>query len=200
LLLLSGGIDSPVAGHIMTRQGCAIDALHFSLQPFTDATAEEKSSAIAHMMGWKFFVCQSGEMMEKIVKSCAHRYYFVLSKRFMLRLAETFAQKNGCDCLVTGENLGQVSSQTLENLCVIDCVVSIPVLRPLIGYDKLEIVNNAKARETYEISCGPEVCDVLGPRHPAVASRLSAILQEESKLDMGQLVESALETIRQVNL
>jgi len=184
----------------MTRQGCAIDALHFSLQPFTDATAEEKSSAIAHMMGWKFSVCRSGEMMENIVKRCAHRYYFVLSKRFMLRVAEAFARKHGCDCLVTGENLGQVSSQTLENLFVIDCAVSMPVLRPLIGYDKLEIVNNAKARGTYEISCGPEVCDVLGPRHPAVASRLSAILHEESKLDTGQLVESALVTVRQVNL
>lgn len=198
--MLSGGIDSPVAGNTMMREGCAIDALHFSLQPFTDASAEEKAFGIARMMGWKFFVCRSGEMMEEIVEGCAHRYYFVLSKRFMLRVGEAFARRNGYDCLVTGENMGQVSSQTLENLYVIDHAVSIPVLRPLIGYDKLEIVNRAKARGTYEISCGPEVCDVLGPRHPAVASRLSAILREESKLDTKQLVESAFDTVRQVNL
>ena len=114
----------------------------------------------------------------------------------MLRIAEAFAERGRHDFLLTGENMGQVSSQTLENLYVIDRAVSIPILRPLVGYDKLEIVNLAARIGTYEISRGPEVCDVLGPKHPSTAAHLQTILEEEGKLDLERIVKHAMENIR----
>jgi thiamine biosynthesis protein ThiI len=195
LLLLSGGIDSPVAGHTVASHGYPVSSLHFSLEPFTDDSPEGKSRLIARALGFPFMVCRAGNLLESIARHCAHRYYFVLSKRFMLRIAEAHARNIGCDFLVTGENMGQVSSQTLENLAVIDRAVSMPVLRPLIGHDKQEIVDRARGIGTYEVSCGPEVCDVLGPRHPATASRLEVIESEEARLDMGCLVRDAVSTI-----
>lgn len=197
LLLLSGGFDSPVAGHLMKEQGLEIDAIHFSLEPITDDAAEKKCIRLAEVLGLnKVYVARAGDALAKLASKSARRYYFVLSKRFMVRVAEKIARRDGYGFLVTGENLGQVSSQTLQNLTVIDSVASIPVLRPIIGLDKQEIIAIAKRLGTYEISKGPEICDVLGPEKPATAATLPAILEEEAKIDCEALAEGVVAGLR----
>ena len=193
LLLLSGGFDSPVAGHLMKRQGLDIDAIHFSLEPVTDDAAERKCMELAKIVGLrKVYVAKVGDAFTKIAASCSRRFYFVLSKRLMIRVAEFVAKRDGYGFLVTGENLGQVSSQTLQNLTVIDNAAKIPVLRPLLGFDKQEIISTAKELGTYETSKGPEICDALGPDKPATAAALSDVLQEESNLDGEALVREVV--------
>ncbi len=183
LLLLSGGFDSPVAGWMMKQKGAKLSAIHFSSELVTDRSPEEKSKRAAEILGIQNLIVVdiSGELLE-ISKKCDHKLYFVLMKRLMYRLAEKIAEKEGCDFLVTGENLGQVSSQTLDNLIVIDKSVKMPVIRPLIGFDKQEIIDLAKQIGTYEISKGPEHCDALGPEHPYTKTTLEEVLIEESKI------------------
>jgi thiamine biosynthesis protein ThiI len=193
MLLLSGGIDSPVAGHLVRARGATLDAVHFSLEPVTDAAAGTKARRIAALLGLPHLhVVRVGEAFMELVRACTHRYYFVLSKRLMVRLAERLAREEGCDFLVTGENLGQVSSQTLANLRTIDAVAVLPVVRPLIGFDKQDIVALARRIGTYEISKGPEVCDVLGPSKPATKASVAAVREEEGRLDLPALVDSVL--------
>ena len=193
LLLLSGGFDSPVAGHLMKQQGLEIDAIHFSLEPVTDDAAEKKCMELARIIGLrKVYVAKVGDAFTKIAANCSHRFYFVLSKRMMVRVAEAVARRDGYSFLVTGENLGQVSSQTLQNLTVIDNAARIPVLRPLLGFDKEEIISAAKELGTYETSKGPEICDALGPDRPSTAATLSEVLQEESNLDGEKLITEAI--------
>ncbi len=199
ILLLSGGIDSPVAGHLMVQKGVQVMALHFSLEPFTDSAPEEKARQISSLLGFsRLYICRIGEALAEIARSCRHRYYFVLSKRLMYRLAEVLAGRERADLLITGESLGQVSSQTLRNLRAIDASVRIPVIRPLIGWDKVEITDAARKIGTYEISKGPEVCDVLGPSHPATQAKLEAVEAEEGKVKYDELMETSLRTMRQV--
>ncbi len=197
VLLLSGGIDSPVAGHRVAETGVELRPLHFSLEPFTDAAPEEKSRRIADLLHFpQLHVCDIGDALAEIARTCRHRYYFVLSKRLMLRLAESLARREDAPFLVTGESLGQVSSQTLWNLRAIDAATDLPVLRPLIGWDKVEITAAAQAIGTYEISKGPEVCDVLGPSHPATRAKLEVVEAEEARLPYEGLLAASLETLR----
>ncbi len=145
LLLLSGGIDSPVAGDLMARRGLVILAVHFSLEPITDNAAAVKSRRLAEKLGLsRLFVVIVGPAFAEIAKACDRRLYFVLSKRLMIRIAEAIARREGCAYLVTGESLGQVSSQTLQNLRAIDAASTMVVLRPLIGFDKEETVRVAR--------------------------------------------------------
>lgn len=200
VLLISGGIDSPVAGHLMGREGLEIIALHFSLEPFTDSAPEEKSRRIASLLGFpRLYICNIGEALTAIARNCQHRYYFVLSKRLMYRLAETLAAEERARFLITGESLGQVSSQTLANLRVIDASVEISVLRPLIGWDKVEIMETARKLRSYEISEGAEVCDVLGPSHPATQAKLEVVELEEGRLRYEDLLTVSLKTMRLVH-
>lgn len=188
LLLISGGIDSPVAGYLLKKE-LKIDAVHFSIEPFTDNSPEKKSRKLAELLGLKrFIVINVSDEFSEIVKECNHRLYFVLSKRLMLRIAEELAKKHGYDYIITGESIGQVSSQTLANLSVIDKAVKIPVLRPLLGYDKNEIIRIAEEIGSFELSKGPEVCDKLGPRHPSTNASLGSVLKEEEKLDIKGMV------------
>lgn len=197
ILLLSGGIDSPVAGHLMVSQGMEVTALHISLEPFTDAAPEEKARRIVELLGFqRLYVCPIGDVLAEVARKCRHRYYFVLSKRLMYRLAEALAGREGATCIITGESLGQVSSQTLWNLRAIDAAVSIPVLRPLIGWDKTEITQRATEIGTFEISRGPEVCDILGPPHPVTRARLEVVLEEEARLDYEALLQGSLERMK----
>lgn len=199
VLLLSGGIDSPVAGHLLARQGMEIVGLHCSLEPFTDAAPEEKTRRIAHRLGFApLLVARLGDALAELARTCEHRYYFVLSKRFMLRVGGRVAAREDADFLITGESLGQVSSQTLANLAAIDGAVTLPILRPLVGWDKVDIVDRAKAIGTYEISVGPEVCDVLGPAHPVTQARPEIVEREEARLDLDRLLAEALETVEEV--
>src|SRR6267143_2626138 len=193
ILLLSGGFDSPVAGHLMSRQGLSLIAAHFSLEPITDDSAAAKARALCRILGIpSLYVVRVGKAFAEVAHLANRRFYFVLTKRQMVRLADEIGDREGADVLLTGENLGQVSSQTLASLRAIDAVARRPVLRPLIGFDKQDIVDKAKEIGTYEVSKGPEICDLLGPPRPSTHARLDQILGEEAKLDPDRLVASCL--------
>jgi thiamine biosynthesis protein ThiI len=193
VLLLSGGFDSPVAGHLMARQGLDLVAAHFSLEPITDDAAAVKTRTLCGMLGiGSLYVVRVGEAFAEVAHAANRRFYFLLTKRLMVRLADAIADRETADVLVTGENLGQVSSQTLASLRAIDAVARRPVLRPLIGFDKQEIVDRAKSIGTYDVSKGPEICDLLGPPRPSTHARLDQIATEEAKLDIARLVASCL--------
>ena len=201
LLLLSGGIDSPVAGHLVSRRGLEVLAVHFSLEPITDDTAAVKSRKLAERLGLsRLFVVTVGPAFAEVAERCDPKLYFVLSKRLMVRIAEAIARREGCDYLVTGESLGQVSSQTLQNLRAIDAAASMVVLRPLVGFDKEETVRIAREIGTFAISEGPEICDLLGPAHPATRAALDRVLAEEARLDLDRLVRDALSTAKEQTL
>src|SRR3989449_1621766 len=193
ILLLSGGFDSPVAGHLMSRQGLELVAAHFSLEPITDDAAAVKARILCDILGiGSLYVVRVGEAFAEVAHAANRRFYFVLTKRLMIRLADAIGDREEADVLVTGENLGQVSSQTLASLRAIDAIARRPVLRPLIGFDKQQIVDRAKEIGTYEVSKGPEICDLLGPPRPSTHARLDQILAEETKLDLPGLVSSCL--------
>jgi len=197
VLLLSGGFDSPIAGHLMARQGLGLVAAHFSLEPITDDAAEVKTRALCGIIGVPtLYVVRVGEAFADVAHAANRRFYFILTKRIMVRLADAIADREGAEVLVTGENLGQVSSQTLASLRAIDAVARRPIIRPLIGFDKQEIVDRAKAIGTYEVSKGPEICDLLGPPRPATHARLDQILEEEAKLPVDRLVAECLEEVQ----
>jgi len=197
LLLLSGGFDSPVAGHLMKRQGLDVVALHFSYEPVTDDASVGKAIRLAQHSGIPtLFVVRAGDAFKEVVKHCRHKLYFVITKRLMMRVASEIAKREDCDYLITGESLGQVSSQTLRNLDVIDRAATVPVLRPLVGFDKQEIIDRAKGIGTYEISVGPELCDILGPKHPATQARIEDVEEEEAKLDRDGLVAGMIASMR----
>ena len=201
VLLLSGGFDSPVAGYLMARQGLDLVAAHFSLEPITDDAAAIKARTLCGLLGIRsLYVVRVGESFAEVAHVANRRFYFVLTKRLMVRLADGIADRESADVLVTGENLGQVSSQTLASLRAIDAVARHPVVRPLIGFDKQEIVDRAKAIGTYEVSKGPEICDLLGPPKPATHARLDQILAEEAKIDSERLTTSCLAGVAAENL
>ncbi|MEW6295377.1 MAG: hypothetical protein AB1467_03735 [Candidatus Diapherotrites archaeon] len=198
LLLISGGFDSPVAGLLAAKKGLEIYCVHFSQVPFADNTAEEKAFKLAKLIkAKKFFVVEAGNAFAELSKKCDYKYYFILMKRLMLKVSEQLALKNSCSALITGESLGQVSSQTLSNLAVIDSAVRIPVLRPLIGFDKEEIIDIARENELYDVSVGRELCDTLGPKHPATKSEQKFILEEEKKVNLKGIVEGLSESARE---
>src|SRR5213595_4023523 len=193
VLLLSGGFDSPVAGDVMARQGLDLVAAHFSLEPITDEAAAIKARTLCGILGIpSLYVVRVGTAFAEMANAANRRFYFVLTKRLMVRLADALADRERADVLVTGENLGQVSSQTLASLRAIDAVARRPVLRPLIGFDKQEVVDRAREIGTYEVSKGPEICDLLGPSRPSTHARMDQILGEEAKLDLDRLVASSL--------
>src|SRR6058998_2412616 len=193
ILLLSGGFDSPVAGHLMSRQGLGLVAAHFSLEPITDDAAAVKARTLCGLLEiGSLYVVRVGEAFAEVAHAANRRFYFILTKRLMMRLADAIGDREEAEVLVTGENLGQVSSQTLASLRAIDAIARRPVLRPLIGFDKQEVVDRAREIGTYEVSKGPEICDLLGPPRPSTHARLDQILGEETKLDLSGLVSSCL--------
>jgi len=195
VLLLSGGFDSPVAGDLMARRGLGLVAAHFSLEPITDEAAAVKARTLCGILGIpSLYVVRVGTAFAEVAHAANRRFYFVLTKRLMVRLADALADRERADVLVTGENLGQVSSQTLASLRAIDAVARRPVLRPLIGFDKQEVVDRAREIGTYEVSKGPEICD-LGPSRPSTHARMDQILGEEAKLDLERLVAVCLDGV-----
>lgn len=183
---------------MLQENGHEVAGVHFSQEPFTDDGPERKSLAAAAQLGIDdIWVSQAGERFGTLTRECEHRLYFVLSKRLMLRAASLLAEREGYDAVATGENLGQVSSQTLQNLTCVHDASRVPVLTPLLALDKMEIIDLAKEIETYELSTGPEVCDVLGPDHPNTAASMADVEDEEAKIDLGAL---ASELIAEGNL
>ena len=191
LLLMSGGIDSPVAGYLMKKKDFQLVAVHFSNKKFAGNEPDAKSKKLAKKIGVKkYYSVDVSDLLKEIAEKCDNKYYFVIMKRIFYMLGEKMAKKYKCDFLITGENLGQVSSQTLSNLFVINKAINMPVIRPLICYDKMEIVKIAEKIGTFEISKGPEMCDVFGAKHPSTQAKEEIILAEEKKVDLNKLVEN----------
>ena len=201
LLLLSGGIDSPVAGCMMAKRGMEIEALHFESFPYTSERAREKVMTLAEEM-CRFcsriyvHVISLTHIQEELRDKCEEDYFTILLRIFMMRLSERVARDYHCHALITGESLGQVASQTLAAIEVTDSVVNIPVFRPCIGMDKNEIVIEARRYGTFETSILPfeDCCTVFTPRHPKTQPRIDDVMRELAKVDVDALIEEAYAT------
>ena len=207
MILLSGGIDSPVAAWMMAKRGMMIEAVHFHSYPYTSPRAQEKVEDLARILSgyvgkFKMHTVNLLPIQEQIVMNCPEEETTILVRRFMMRIAERIAEKTDCMMLITGENLGQVASQTAESLVVTDASVSKPVMRPLIAMDKTEIMDKAKEIGTYEKSIEPyeDCCTVFLPKHPTTKPRLEKILESESKLDCEALIEAAVASAEVINI
>lgn len=195
LVLLSGGIDSPVAAYLMGKQGMELVLVHFDNRPFTSDQEIEKAKnlmfkldEVLDMKTSKLLV-PHGKSQTEFARSCKRNMECVLCRRMMLRVAEMLAAKNGAECVVTGESLGQVASQTLANIYVEERATRLPIIRPLIGFDKVEIERIAKTIGTYEISISPGLCCTIAPKKPSTYSKLETALDEETKVDLDKLAE-----------
>ena len=206
VLLLSGGIDSPVAGYMMAKRGMLIDCLHFHSYPYTNMQAQEKVADLAKILseytcGTKLCTVSVTHIQEEIHEKCKPEFMITLLRRFMYRIAERHALRIGAQCLITGESLGQVASQTIEGITSSNSVVeTLPVLRPLIGFDKNEIIDISVKMNAYETSILPfeDCCTVFLPDFPAIKPKMKDILYEESKLDVEGLIEEAFSTLEKV--
>lgn len=201
MTLLSGGIDSPVATWMMAKRGMLIEAVHFHSYPYTSQRAREKVEELASLVAtycgrFRMHIINLLPVQEQIVQYCPEEETTILVRRFMMRIAERLAVETGCDMLITGENLGQVASQTAEALVVTDDSVRIPVMRPLIGLDKVDIMDIAQEIGTYEKSIEPyeDCCTVFLPKHPATKPKLKKILDSESRLECEKLIQDAIES------
>ena len=207
LLLLSGGIDSPVAGYMMAKRGVKLDAIHFESFPYTSERAREKvlelASIVAEYSGDIFVhVVSLTHIQEELVKACEEDYFTLLLRRYMMTIAEKVAREKDCLALITGESLGQVASQTMQALGVTDNAVDMPVFRPCIGMDKEEIVSIARKIGTFETSIQPyeDCCTVFTPKHPKTKPELEKVKIQENKLDFDALVEEAMGTLYTVHI
>ena len=207
LLLLSGGIDSPVAGYMMAKRGVRLDAVHFESFPYTSERAREKVLELARIVSEYagdiyVHVVSLTHIQEELVKACEEDYFTLLLRRYMMTIAERIARMKDCSALITGESLGQVASQTMQALGVTDAAVSLPVFRPCIGMDKEEIVTIARKIGTFETSIQPyeDCCTVFTPRHPRTKPELEKVLAQENRLDFAALVEEAMGTMYTVHI
>ncbi|MBE6543870.1 MAG: tRNA 4-thiouridine(8) synthase ThiI [Ruminococcaceae bacterium] len=202
MLLLSGGIDSPVAGYMMAKRGAAIEAVHFESFPYTSERAKEKVLELAKEVTeysgkMKVNVISLTKIQETLVRTCDEEYFTLLLRRFMMRLSERVARRNGAMALITGESLGQVASQTMQALGVTDNAVNLPVFRPCIGMDKEEIIEIARKIGTFDTSILPfeDCCTVFTPKHPKTRPDLEKVLEQEKRLNIEELEEEAFATL-----
>ena len=200
LLLLSGGIDSPVAGYMIAKRGVQIDAVHFESFPYTSERAREKVFELAREVAqyagsFNVHVVSLTHIQEELVKTCEEDYFTLLLRRYMMAIADRLAHKLECGGLITGESLGQVASQTMQAIGVTDPVATLPVFRPCIGLDKEEIIQVARKIGTFETSIQPyeDCCTVFTPKHPRTRPELEKVLEQERKLDFEALVKEALD-------
>ncbi|MCF6465713.1 tRNA uracil 4-sulfurtransferase ThiI [Clostridium sp. Cult2] len=202
LLLLSGGIDSPVAGFLMAKRGVELSGIHYHSYPFTSERAEEKVKKLAKILSIytgriKLYSVNILQIQKELNAKCPEDEMTILSRRFMMRIAEKIALDNNIDALITGESLGQVASQTIKGLSVINSVVDMPILRPLIGQDKVEIIDIAKDIETYDTSILPydDCCTLFLPKHPVTKPKLADIEKSEEAIDVERLVKEAVSNV-----
>lgn len=206
LALLSGGIDSPVAVWKMMRRGGRVSFIHFHSYPYTTKASIEKVKELAkELMVWQgsgeLYLIPFIDIQKAIMTGCEARYRVLLYRRFMLRIAEQIANKINAKAIVTGENLGQVASQTIENMSAVEKVLSLPILRPLVGDNKEDIINEARRIGTYNISIQPheDCCTLFVPQNPATKSRSEDLEREEAKLPVEELIKNALEKYEIIN-
>ena len=202
MLLLSGGIDSPVAGYMLAKRGVKLEAIHFESFPYTSERAKEKVLDLARLVAVyagdiNVHIVSLTHIQEELVKACNEDYFTLLLRRYMMTIAERVARQRGCGALITGESVGQVASQTMQALTVTDSAVNMPVFRPCIGLDKEEIVCIARQINTFDTSILPyeDCCTVFTPKHPKTRPDLEKVLAEEKKLDFEALVEEAMQTL-----
>lgn len=207
-VMLSGGIDSPVAAYMMARRGMKVEGIHFHSYPFTSLNAKDKVVELgkklsAYNNGMKIVMISLTKIQQEIIKNCNETYLTVILRRFMIKCAEKYAETNGIQALITGESLGQVASQTIESITCTSDAATLPVLRPLIGMDKNEIVTIAKHIDTYDISIQPyeDCCTIFVPKHPQTKPSLEKVLLEESKIPNAEsLIEEAIADIEIIQL
>lgn len=199
-LLISGGIDSPVAGYLMAKRGLMLSAVHFYSYPYTSERARDKVVELTRLVSRyagpvRLHLVPFTEIQLAIYEKCPPKETTVLMRRLMMRIAELLAKQDGALALITGEALGQVASQTLESLCVTDDAVSMPVFRPLIGFDKEDIVTIAKRIGTFETSILPyeDCCTVFVPQHPVTKPEVAKLRESEAMVDFAPMVAAALE-------
>ncbi len=207
MLLLSGGIDSPVAGHMIAKRGVEIDAVNFFSFPYTSERAKEKVVELAEILAQytskiRLHIVPFTEIQLAIRDQCPEEHMTLIMRRFMMKIAERIAKREKSAALITGESVGQVASQTLDALHVTNSVVQMPVLRPLIGMDKDEIIQRARKIGTFETSILPyeDCCTVFTPKHPTTHPKLAAIEKTEAVLDIEALIERAMEGVETVTV
>ena len=200
MLLLSGGIDSPVAGYMIAKRGVQLEAVHFESFPYTSERAREKVLDLARIVSqyagsFNVHVVSLTHIQEELVKNCEEDYFTLILRRYMMAIADRLAHRSGCGGLITGESLGQVASQTMQALGVTDPVATLPVFRPCIGMDKEEIIQIARKIGTFETSIQPfeDCCTVFTPKHPRTRPELDKVLEQQNRLDFEALVQEALD-------
>ena len=198
MLLISGGIDSPVAGYMTCKRGMKLNCIHFHSFPYTGEAAKEKVIELARRVGeynggMNLYVVSFTHIQEAIHKHCPEEFMITLMRRFMMRIAERLAIQQGDQAIITGESLGQVASQTIESITSSNSVVTMPVLRPLIAFDKIDIIEISRKIDTYETSILPyeDCCTVFLPKFPAIKPNLEKVIKAESKLDIEGLIQEA---------
>ena len=198
--LISGGIDSPVAAYRIVKRGCLASFIHFSGRPLVSRASEEKvHELVRHLTNFQYdsrlYVIPFGEIQREIILSAPAPFRIVLYRRMMIRIAQELARKDQCWALVTGDSLGQVASQTPQNLCAIEEAAELPILRPLIGMDKREIIDEARRLGTYETSIEPDqdCCKLFVPPHPSTKTRLDDVKKVERMIDVSALVKRGVE-------
>lgn len=206
-LLLSGGIDSPVAGYMIAKRGVTLDAVHFHSFPFTSEQAKEKVVELARILGGfcgriRLHVVPFTEIQKLLHEECPDAQLTILMRRAMMRIAERIAIQNGCGALVTGESLGQVASQTMASLQCTGGVCTLPVFRPLIGFDKQEIIDIATRIGTFETSVLPfeDCCTIFTPRHPNTRPQMDKIEKSEAAIDWEPLYQAAIEGVERIDI
>lgn len=206
-LLLSGGIDSPVAGHMISKRGVEIDAINFFSFPYTSERAKEKVIELASIIAQytskiNLYIVPFTEIQLQIRDKCPEEHMTLVMRRFMMRIAECIARKNKSLALITGESVGQVASQTLAALDVTNSAVDMPILQPLIGMDKIEIIERSMEIGTYETSILPyeDCCTVFTPKHPTTNPKRENIIKSENRLEIESLIEAALEGVEKLEI
>ncbi len=209
MLLLSGGIDSPVAGYMISKRGVGIEATYFHAPPYTSERAKQKVVDLARIVSRysgsvKLHVVNFTDIQLYIYDQCPHDELTIIMRRYMMRIAEHFAKKDGCLGLITGESIGQVASQTMQSLAATNDVCTVPVYRPVIGFDKQEIVDIAEKIGTYETSIQPfeDCCTIFVAKHPVTKPNVDVIRRSEEKLaeKIEQLVREAIDTVEVIEV
>lgn len=202
-ILISGGIDSPVAAWMMAKRGIELTAVHFASPPYTSERAEQKVvdllSKVSEYSGrMTMFTVPFARVQEQIREKCPEEFFTLIMRRFMMRVAEKIAQREDCSALITGESLGQVASQTLQAIVCTDAAAGMPVFRPLIGMDKTEIIDIARSIDTFDISIQPfeDCCTVFTPKHPRTRPDLRYLLEAEQALDCDTLIQECVEGVK----